>query len=288
LDRISPTADLAFKKVLGSEENKDILAGFIKDFFEIVAEDIIIERPYNVTICKEFIETEEVSKLRETLKDVAATFKTADFVSELQVSKTYYFEERSLYYPFNRFVQNYSRVEAMQINSSGKPIRYSSLRPVYSMNILGYNLFENDEDALRIFELYDPKRGKEFIKKLLRIGFFELKKTKIETTNQKYWRDYFNMGKADEAAPEYIKKASKIIEYVNLSEEERNVLSTLERIEANEEAERYYHFIEGKAEGIAEAAKSMLKDGMPLETVVKYTNQTLMYVTELKAELDRQ
>ena len=75
---------------------------------------------------------------------------------------------------------------------------------------------------------------------------------------------------------------------MNLSEEEKNVLSTLERIEANEEAERYYHFIEGKAEGIAEVAKSMLKDGMPLETVVKYTNQTLTYVTELKAELDRQ
>ena len=95
MERISPTADLAFKKVLGSEENKDILAGFIEDFFEVQAEDIIIEKPYSIAICKEFIQTEEVSKLRETLKDVAASFKAADFVSELQINKTSYYEERA-------------------------------------------------------------------------------------------------------------------------------------------------------------------------------------------------
>ena len=31
MERISPTGDLAFKKVLASEENKDILAGLIGD-----------------------------------------------------------------------------------------------------------------------------------------------------------------------------------------------------------------------------------------------------------------
>ena len=132
----------------------------------------------------------------------------------------------------------------MKVSSDGKPIRYSSLRPVYSLNILGYNLFEQDDDALRILELYDPIRHKDFIfedeKKLLRIGFFELKKNNVETDNQRYWRDYFNTGEADSKAPDYIKKASRIIEYINLCEEERNVLSTLERLEANEQAERDY------------------------------------------------
>lgn len=31
---ISPMSDLAFKKTLASVENKDILAGFIQDFFK--------------------------------------------------------------------------------------------------------------------------------------------------------------------------------------------------------------------------------------------------------------
>ena len=69
----------------------------------------------------------------------------------------------------------------------------------------------------------------------------------------------------------YIKKASSIIEFVNLTEEERNVLSTLERLEANEQAERYYLFTEGKAEGKAEVAVKMLRMKMPIEDVVEIT-----------------
>jgi hypothetical protein len=88
---------------------------------------------------------------------------------------------------------------------------------------------------------------------------FELGKGKIETTNQKHWRDYFTTGSAGAKAPEHIKKASKVIEYINLTEEERNMSSTLERLEANEQAERYYiattNRTEGKKEGIKETEK---------------------------------
>ena len=161
------------------------------------------------------------------------------------------YEERSLYYPFERFVQNYARVDAVKAEAEKRPVRYSGLRPIYAMNILGYRLFGEDDDALRIFELYDPKRGKKF-KELLKIGFFELGKANIETANQKHWRDYFVGGTASECAPEYIKKASKIIEYVNMSEEERKVISAMERMEANDEAERYYIATENRAKGMAE------------------------------------
>jgi predicted transposase/invertase (TIGR01784 family) len=282
LERILPTSDLAFKKVLASEENKDILAGLIQDFFDIKAEDIVIEKPYSIAVCKELIDNEEVTKLRQTLKDVAATFKSADFVSEVQIKKTLYYEERSLYYPFERFVQNYSNVEPIKINSDGKPIRYSSLRPVYSLNILGYILFEDDNDALRIFELYDPKRNKRF-KELLRIGFFELEKTDIETTNQKHWREYFNTGTANPEAPEYIKKASKIIEYVNLTEEERTVLSALERLEANDQAEREYLILESKLE----IAAKLIRRKMELEDISAITGLSISDLQKLKENLDK-
>jgi len=265
MERILPTGDLAFKKVLGSEENKDILAGFIDDFFGVRAEDIAIERPYSIAQCRELLARGEVAKLRQTLKDVSATFKTADFVLEVQIKRTSYYEERSLYYPFERFVQNYARVDAVKAEAERRPIRYSGLRPIYAMNILGYRLFGEDEDALRIFELYDPKRGKKF-KDLLKIGFFELRKENIETANQKHWRDYFVGGTANACAPEYIKKASKIIEYVNMSEEERKVISAMERMEANDEAERYYIATEnraiGRAEGIAEGEARGLAEGI--------------------------
>ena len=42
MQRISPISDLGFKKVLASEDNKDILAGLIKDFFGI--KEVIVYR----------------------------------------------------------------------------------------------------------------------------------------------------------------------------------------------------------------------------------------------------
>ena len=91
MDRISPTGDLAFKKVLASEENKDILAGLIGDFFCIEVEELAIENPYSIAAYVELVKDEKITVLRNTLKDVAATFKTADFVSECQIKKTLFY-----------------------------------------------------------------------------------------------------------------------------------------------------------------------------------------------------
>jgi hypothetical protein len=47
--RISPTNDLALKKVLASEENKDILQGLVHDFFGLTVrcDDIVLDHPYS-------------------------------------------------------------------------------------------------------------------------------------------------------------------------------------------------------------------------------------------------
>ena len=159
--RIPATSDLAFKKVLASEENKDILSGLIHDFFGVVAENLTIINPYSIDVCKDFAEgRKDMSVLRQTLNDITATFRMADFVSELQIRKTRYFDERSIYYPLKRFCDNYSIPGRMEIGADGKPNRCSSLRPVYALNILGYAHFPDDNGPLRIFELYDPARAR--------------------------------------------------------------------------------------------------------------------------------
>ena len=214
----------------------------------------------------EFDKGDEVNVLRQTIKDVAATFRTADFVSEVQVNKSSFFDERSLLYPLERFCANYNKSGYMTLNSQGKPIRYSSLRPVYALNILGYTHFPDDDDALRIFELYDAKRNKRLKKDYLRIGYFELTKSVIETQRQRYWLEYFNTGEVGPEAPEYIRRASSIIEFSNLTEEELNMARTLERAQAIIDAEMYGSYIEGRAEGVAEGeAKGSVK-GVELVT----------------------
>ena len=304
MERISPTNDLAFKKVLASEENKDILAGLIEDFFSVKAEDIVIENPYSIAAYIEHIKGSEAAVLRHTLKDVAASFKTADFVSEVQVSQVRFFDERALYYTFDRFCKNYGKAGAMVMDAEGKPIRYSSLRPVFALNVLGYSHFKDDDEALRIFELYDPARNKRFGKELLRLGYFELSKPGVETVNQGHWKEYFTTGLVGPDAPEYIRKASRVIDYANLGKEEREVVLALEKGRAIYEAELVSSFLDGKdegkiegkiegvlegmvkgkVEGKVEVAKSMLVKGLTSEMVAEYTGLPLAQVKALAAK----
>jgi len=51
---IKVTNDLMFKKLLASEEHKDILQGFIKDFcgLDVECSEIQIETPYSIDLYK--------------------------------------------------------------------------------------------------------------------------------------------------------------------------------------------------------------------------------------------
>ena len=305
MKKIKPTSDLAFKKTFASEENKDILSGLIKDFFDIVPENLEIANPYSIDICKKFNEGgEDINELRHTLCDITASFKTADFVSELQIKKTRHFSERSLYYPLKRFCDNYNVAGKMKIGTDGKLNRYSSLRPVYALNILDYNHFDEDDDSLRIFELYDPVRNKRFSKELLKIGYFELTKATIETDNQKHWYDFFTSKEISQDAPDYIKKANEVIDFTNLGEEERKVAEALEKAQATIQDELDYSYYEGKTEGKAEgraegraegkaegllegllnAAKFMLQKGDKPEDVASGLNLSLEQICKLQSQ----
>ena len=282
MDRILPTGDLAIKKVLASEENKDILTGLIEDFFDVVVEDLTIVTPYNIAAYRELNNGGDIAVLRQTIKDIAATFRTADFISEAQIQKSSYYDERALLYPLERFCGNYNKAGYMALDSQGKPIRYSSLRPVYSLNILGYTHFPDDDDALRIFELIDAKRNKRFKKDFIRIGYFELTKNNIETQRQRHWHEYFNTGTVGPEAPDYIQKASGIIEYSNLTEEELNMARTLERAQATYDADMYGSYVEGEVNKARAIAKKMLEANMSVDTIIKLTGLAREEVENLK------
>jgi predicted transposase/invertase (TIGR01784 family) len=296
--RVSPTSDLAVKKILCSEEHKDVLKGFISDFFELRfnVEDIFLENPYSIKSYKEAgaIDTDSDNVLRATYKDVRARLKTEDFIAEVQVHKESFYSERSIYYPCDCFCSNYNDQRDMVCDSEGRPIRYSSLRPVYSMNILGYKHFTEDDDALRIFTLYDNVRMKRLHKDYINIGYFELVKENIETVNQQHWRDYFLTGSAADDAPDYIRKASSVIEYSNLSEEERDMLDARERAENIYIAERHAAYCDGVEEGREEGekigennrsliiARRLKQKGMDFSDISEATDLTVEAIERIK------
>jgi predicted transposase/invertase (TIGR01784 family) len=205
-------------------------------------------------------------------------------MSEIQIRSAKFFDERALYYSFERYVKNYGKAGHMEIRPGGRPNRYSSLRPVFALNILGYPHFQ-DEDALRIFELYDPKRNKSYNKELLRLGFFELSKPNIETVNQRHWHTYFTTGEAGSDAPDYIKKASQVIDFENLGKEEREVALAIEKAQAIYDAELVSSYLEGEEKGeenkALEIAKAMLKNGLSPEMAAECTGLPLDVIQKL-------
>jgi predicted transposase/invertase (TIGR01784 family) len=253
---IKHTNDLAFKKAFASENSKDVLAGLITDLMGIVPDDIKYENPYNINDYKVMLENNLRGIFVTNISDIIASIKYADVTIELQVRPMSFYTERSLFYPFSRYLEHYN---AAAVGKS-EDRRYSTLIPIYSLNILGFSLYP-DEDALRVFELYDPIRHKKMKKDLLRLGYFEYNKKNFETENQRFWAEYFSDTHIPDNAPGYIKKAVSTVERVNMKEDERKMIDLLEKARADHDAEIDYAKNEGREEGMEKGIEKGKKEG---------------------------
>jgi predicted transposase/invertase (TIGR01784 family) len=233
------------------------MAGDFLDLW-VPVEKIRVTVPYDIRAYEEYVKRlssggEINEKLRHTVQDVVAEMETADFGAELQIQIDAYYSVRSIHYLCSRFCANYNRAGAMKLLPDGTPMRYSSLRPVYLLNILGYTHFTGDDDALRVLTFHDKKRDKAFDIEYLTLAYFELTKNNVETKNQSCWKTFFKTGEAADDAPEYIKKASRIIEKANLTQKERDMIDQIERAEEIYKNTIYSAQIEGERIGAAKA-----------------------------------
>jgi hypothetical protein len=252
---IKATNDLAFKKVFASIGNEDIVAGLVNDFYGFLPEQVVIESPYSIKAYAELEDGAGASVLRYTEKDIVVSLEATGFTSELQMRQVPYFDARSFYYASTRYCDNYNKTERMMIGADGKPLRYSSLVEVYSLSILGFVRFADDDDAFRFFNMYDVKHAKRFDGKAVTLGYFELPKHCFDNENQRLWREYFLGHDIGEGAPAYIRKARATIDVANLSEEERRMISRIEKAEADYYNERHGAYMDGLEEGREEERK---------------------------------
>ena len=89
---LNPRNDLVFKRVFGSEKNKDILIHFLNDIFD---------RPSpieNVTFLKT-VQDPEIAPFRVSIIDVMCEDQNKNrFIIEMQISHEKGFDRRALYY----------------------------------------------------------------------------------------------------------------------------------------------------------------------------------------------
>ena len=95
-----PKNDIAFKKIFGDENHKEVLISFLNSILNFKNEnkivDVILVNPYQVP---------KIEELKETILDIKATNKKGEhFIVEMQKNDKGDFAKRSLYYTSKAYV----------------------------------------------------------------------------------------------------------------------------------------------------------------------------------------
>jgi len=208
---LNPKVDIAFKKLFGVEENKDILMSFINSIVspKDQVKDIILKNPYNE---KNFI-NDKLSILDIKAQE-AITGKWYNL--EMQLSNQDFYAKRALYY--------WSKLYMGQLESG---VIYSKLEKTICINILNFKCIEDEENYHNVYKIYNEKSKKLFFDDL-EIHFIELTKYHQKAKNLlDKWITFLKHENIDEKIEKEleeiptIKKAAKVLERMNLSKEER-------------------------------------------------------------------
>ena len=159
---VNPRNDVAFKKIFGNEEHKEILISFLNAVLDLTGEkeiqDIELLNPYQAP---------RIEALKYTLLDVRAKDKRGvTFIVEMQVAHVEGLRKRFTYYT--------SKAYASQIERGQE---YPKLNQVIFIGILNFNEFETPHYLTRIQLLNTATYQQEL--KDLEFNFIELPKFTI-------------------------------------------------------------------------------------------------------------
>ncbi|MGO3791382.1 MAG: Rpn family recombination-promoting nuclease/putative transposase [Enterococcus gilvus] len=291
-----PTNDLLFKKIMTSEDSLYILKAFVNDLLGTNFKTLRPRETYHIDSYKRTLQKENGEEICRTEVDILATAEDGSQATiECQIHAHDYFHERALFYLAEAYRSPYGDIKKQS---------YASLRPVYGINIMGYDLFNEKEHALQLFQLLNAKTQQVFVnragKELLLLCFFSLKNhVRDKKTALYHWQYFFTTGDAAEDAPEYIKDAKAKIDYLSLESEEKEMImraeknreiqaleiSTAARVarEEGEIAGEIRGERKGRMEEKKETAVSLLKMGLSLDKISTVTGLSLSAIEKLAA-----
>ncbi|MBN8523676.1 MAG: Rpn family recombination-promoting nuclease/putative transposase [Rickettsiales bacterium] len=295
MEKISPRVDVAFKKIFGVEENKDLLISLINSIVgkEDQVLDITLLNPYN---------PQNFRQDKLSILDIKA--KGIDgkrFNIEIQISDEADYDKRALYY--------WAKLYTEQLKIAQD---YSTLAKAIGIHILNFTSIPEAENYHNVFHITEKENGFTYFKDL-ELHTIELNKFTCDSSEElqdivaktrnalDMWLTFLtrhDLLKADRLPKELdndkLKKALKVLDVLNFSEEERELyedhLKWL-RIEANtlkKTAEKAKE--EGIAEGIEkgiekrniEVAINMIKQKLDNKLISSVTGLNLEEILKLK------
>lgn len=303
MQRITPRVDIAFKKIFGVEENKDLLISLINSIVseEDQVTEITLLNPYNP---KNF-RNDKLSIL-----DIKAKGKDGKrFNIEIQISDEADYNKRALYYWAKLYTEQLKEAED-----------YANLSKAIGIHILNFTSIPESAKYHNVFHIIEKENGIKYFKDL-ELHTIELKKFTDSVSNElsdviakiktsldiwvAFLTKYSLLDKDNlpESLEDNIglKKALNVLEVMNFNEAERedyeNHLKWLQ-IQTNtirnyeqkgEQKGRAEGFAEGEAEGetrgIKKIAINMLKANKSINEISELTGLSQDAIAILKNEL---
>jgi predicted transposase/invertase (TIGR01784 family) len=280
--KINPRVDFAFKKLFGSEENKDLLISLIN---AIVSEEeqvveLELKNPYNLA---------DYQAGKMSILDIKAKAENGRWFNvEMQISEDRNFDKRAIYY--------WAKLVTEQL---GEGMMYKELKKTISINILDYDFVPDTTEVHSCYKIINTATGKDDrLHDVFELHYIELKKftktyheitsaldrwSSFLTTAHQLDRDHTPK---ELASDKNIVKAIAAIDRM-FNEEERQVYEVRMQSYADVEsiiasgAEK--NIAKGIEKGVEKASKAiamnLLGKGIDIATIAEATGLTVLEIT---------
>ncbi len=277
---VSPFTDFGFKKLFGTDCNKELLIDFLNELLR-KDEGRIVDLTY--------LPTEQLGRTlleRRAIYDIyCETEQGEKFIVELQRVKQTHFKDRSIYY------------STFPIQDQAITGKWDfQLKAVYMIGILDF-VFDDNKDDNEVFhhevQLFDKATEKVFFDKLTYI-YLELPKFKksvgeLETHFEKWLYILKNLPTFTSRPPELQEKSFDQLfeqaELANYNDGEYKAYEASLKIYRDNTNTDYTLKAEGKAEGRTEKqieiAKRMKQKGYSLEEVAEMTGLSVEEIEKM-------
>jgi predicted transposase/invertase (TIGR01784 family) len=270
---INPFTDFGFKKLFGSEYNKDLLI----DFLNQVLGDR--EQIKDLT----YLNSEKLGKTQNDRKAIFDLYceneKGDKFIIELQNVPQQYFKDRSIFY---------ATFPIQEQAQKGTQWDYN-LKAVYTISILNFGFADTQERFLREIQLIDKQTGEVFYDKLtffyIEVPRFRKEEEELETHFDKWMYVLKNLHRLQDIP----KKLQERI-FKKLFEQAEIAQLTAEEMKTYEESLKTYwdnYSVletarnEGKRERDIEIARRLKKKGVDIEVIAETTELTKEEIEKL-------
>jgi predicted transposase/invertase (TIGR01784 family) len=283
--KINPRVDFAFKKLFGSEENKDLLMSLINAI--VSSEEQVVEvelkNPYNLAAY-------QAGKM--SILDIKAKAENGRWFNvEMQISEDYNFDKRAIYY--------WAKLVTEQL-SEGK--MYKELKKTISINILDFNFIPNNIEVHNCYKIINTATGKDDkLHDIFELHYVELRKfsksaEQIITALDRWSTFLTKADKLDKydiplelASDQAIVKAIAAVDRM-FDEEERLVYETrmqsLADVESKIASAEEKGIEKGLEQGINLATKNialnLIKKGTAIEIIAEVTGLSAGYIKKIE------